>query len=277
MSQIVVWCVAGIIPLLATVSLLRYGVPAWAPPAKDVLQSGLKPAAAPPLKPSSARRAAEEKGAEADKPKFDVVRINPDGASVFAGRAAAESTVTVLANGMPIASPRADENGEWAVVLEHNFAAGDYQLSLGSTPGKPADGQTVRITIAPTETGSDMQATSVSPVIPKPITFVYDEASFTLDGRRAAAALSEYLRLQRLETVTLSGHADERGSQPYNMELSRQRLHTVERYLRDHGFAGRFVLTPKGKMEPFGVAGRRSLAKDDAYQLDRRVELHLAE
>ena len=160
MSQIAVWCVAGIIPLLATVSLLRYGVPAWVPPAKDVLQSGLKPATSPPLRPSTTRRPAEANDAEAGKPKFDVVRIDPDGVSVFAGRAAAESTVTVLANAMPIASPRADENGEWAVVLEHKFAAGDYQLSLGSEPGKPADGQTVRITIARTEPGPVKHATS---------------------------------------------------------------------------------------------------------------------
>ena len=272
MSRIAVWCVVGIIPLLATISLLRYD----ASVTKN-MQPGLQPAAYPPLKPSSLRRAAEEKGAEADKPKFDVVRIDPNGPSVFAGRAAADSTVTVLANAVPIASPRADENGAWAVVLEHKFAAGDYQLSLGSEPGKPADGQTVRITIARTEPGPVKHATSVPSSLPQPITFVYDEASFTPDGRRAAAALSEYLRSQGPETVTLSGHADERGSQSYNMELSRERLHTVANYLRDHGFAGELVLVPKGKKEPYAVPDRPSLAKGDAYQLDRRVELHLAE
>ena len=276
MSQIAVWCVVGALPLLATASLLWYDVSAWLPPAKDTLQSGPERAPSPPPKPSSARPAAGQ-GAVADQAKFDVVRIDPDAASVFAGRAAAGSTVTLLANAVPIATPRADENGEWVVVLEHKFAVGEYQLSLASKPGEPADGQTVRITVVRTEPGASKQTASASPSIPNPITFVYDEATFTPDGRRAAAALSAYLLSQRLQTVTLSGHADERGSQPYNMELSRQRLHTVERYLRDQGFAGEFVLVPKGKMDPFRVADRRSLAKDDAHQLDRRVELHLAE
>jgi outer membrane protein OmpA-like peptidoglycan-associated protein len=74
--------------------------------------------------------------------------------------------------------------------------------------------------------------------------------------------------------VTLSGHADERGSQPYNMELSRQRLVTVASFLRDAGYAGELVLLPKGKLEPFDVPDRRALARDEAYRLDRRVELH---
>lgn len=78
--------------------------------------------------------------------------------------------------------PQADENGAWAVVLKHKFAAGDYQLSLASKPGKPADGQTVSITIARREPGPDKQAAGAPPAIPKPITFFYDEAGkYALD------------------------------------------------------------------------------------------------
>src|SRR5688572_26807307 len=43
---------------------------------------------------------------------FDIVKIEPSGASVFAGRAAPNSVVTVLADGEPIGTAKTDENGE---------------------------------------------------------------------------------------------------------------------------------------------------------------------
>lgn len=55
-----------------------------------------------------------------------------------------------------------------------------------------------------------------------PMTFVYDEATLTPEGRRATRLLLEYLILKKFSAVTLSGHADERGSPDFNMELSRQ-------------------------------------------------------
>ena len=182
--------------------------------------------------------------------------------------------MTLLDNAVAIASTRTDANGEWAVVIERNFAAGDHQLSLGSKPGEPADGQTVRITVARAEPAADTQGTVAPDGIPRPITFNYNESEFTSEGERAAASLSNYLKSEHLEVVTLSGHADERGSQPYNMELSRHRLDRVATYLRNAGYKGEFVLLPKGKMEPFAIPGRQSLARDDAYQLDRRVQIY---
>ena len=118
------------------------------------------------------------------------------------------------------------------------------------------------------EPAADPHETGVPEAIQQPITFNYNEAEFTSEGRRAAASLSNYLRSERLEVVTLSGYADERGSEPYNIELSRQRLDTVATYLRNAGYAGGLVLLPKGKMEPFAIPSRQSLARDDAYQLD---------
>ena len=111
---------------------------------------------------------------------------------------------------------------------------------------------------------------------PAPITFPYDEASVTAAGRQQAAALSDFLRQRKLDVVTLSGHADERGSDEYNMQLSRNRLESVARYLRGTGYAGKLVLLPKGKSEPVADIDRSKLSKEDSFQLDRRVELRLA-
>lgn len=210
---------------------------------------------------------------------FDVVRIDPDGASVFAGRAPANASVTVLANQKPVATAKASEDGQWAAVIDRQFAPGEYQLSLTAKPsgtGTQLSGQSVRITIASSARPTPADVKVAAPLMPAPITFPYDEASVTAAGRRQAAALSDFLRQRKLDVVTLSGHADERGSDEYNMQLSRNRLESVARFLRDTGYAGKLVLLPKGKTEPVTGVDRGKLSKEDAFQLDRRVELRLA-
>src|SRR5690606_33774805 len=106
--------------------------------------------------------------------------------------------------------------------------------------------------------------------------FVYREATFTPDGEKAANLLLQYLQLGKLSEVTLSGHADERGTEALNMELSRQRLKTVENYLRSGGYEGKLELVPQGKSEPFAGVDRTGFSREELFQLDRRVELRLA-
>ena len=265
MGKVAAWCLVCAIP--ATVTLIMINVSGRF--AEDASQIRVQRESAPPV-------AVDTRQADigADKLKFDVVRIDPNGVSVFAGRGAADAAVTLLDNSVAIASTRTDASGEWVVVFERKFAAGDHQLSLGSKSGEPADGQIVRITVSRAEPVAEAYGTSTPKRLPQPIPFNYNEAELTFEGRHAAASLSKYLLSERLEVVTLSGHADERGSEPYNMELSRQRLDTVANYLRDAGYSGELVLLPKGTTEPFDIPGRRALARDEAYRLDRRVELH---
>jgi len=222
-----------------------------------------------------------------DSAKFDVARIDPEGASVFAGRAPPNAQVGVLANGEMVATATADDNGQWAIVVEHLFAPGEYQFSLRTRPNGSSTattGASVRITIAanahpqpapsPSTMASALRMEAV-PLPPVPITFAYNEANLTPAGRQQAAALSGFLNKQKLTSVTLSGHADERGSDAFNMELSRQRLETVAHYLHEAGYTGELKLVAKGKREPYLSPDRDRLPKEDAFQLDRRVELLL--
>jgi len=219
-----------------------------------------------------------EKG---DKPlsSFDVVRIDPQGSSVFAGQAPPNANVSVQSDGQVLATATADETGAWVIVTEHKFAPGEYQLSLGVEPIQHqgiTEDQTLRVVVTPT-TGSATAAptsrlTSL-PAKPTPITFVYNETTFTGEGRQAAVTLAQQLLAQHSAFVSLSGHADERGSDLYNMELSRRRLLAVADFLRDSGYTGKFELIPKGKSEPYSGIDRQALAREDAFQFDRRVEL----
>ena len=106
-----------------------------------------------------------------------------------------------------------------------------------------------------------------------PVTFVFNEATLTGDGRKAAGLLLEYLQIKRFAKVKLTGHADERGTEALNMSLSAQRLQTVARFLREGGFRGQLQLVPKGKTEPYTGVVRGDFSQEDLYQLDRRVEM----
>jgi outer membrane protein OmpA-like peptidoglycan-associated protein len=212
---------------------------------------------------------------------FDVVRIDPD-ASVFAGQAPPNSKVTVLANGQLVAETKADETGAWAAYIERDFAPAEYELSLRarSSDGVEVSGQRVRTAVAPaarTDTAPRIPNHIVArAAAPAPITFLYNDTSFTNEGRLAVARLAEYVISMKPKALSLTGHADERGSDRYNVELSRQRLGVVADYLRNRGFAGTLELIPKGSAEPYAGVDRAQLSAEQAFQLDRRVELRLA-
>jgi len=112
-------------------------------------------------------------------------------------------------------------------------------------------------------------------VVPIPIKFVFEEANFTPAGERAVALLLTYVKIKNFKSITLSGHADERGEEPYNLELSEARLDAVAAYLRSGGYGGELTLRPKGELEPFQGVDRERFELEELYQLDRRVELHL--
>jgi outer membrane protein OmpA-like peptidoglycan-associated protein len=121
---------------------------------------------------------------------------------------------------------------------------------------------------------SSAQPQSIS-ITPIPMTFVYNEATLTPEGRRAANLLLEYLNLKKFDVVTLSGHADERGLTNYNMELSKKRLLVILRLLRDGGYQGKLELLPKGSTEPYTGVDRSQYPYEELMQLDRRVELRV--
>jgi outer membrane protein OmpA-like peptidoglycan-associated protein len=286
-------------------------------------------------------------------PAFDIARIDPNGTSVFAGRAEPKSFVTITADGKEIGTAEADENGEWTFTTDAKIPNPDAKLALfkapdgakvaevappaartesaaPATPGKPQsagavtsklilnlegmvaearkdDGkQVATATPPPTSPGTPVPepalpsaapakapgtpATAAAPAargevptslpprvetvtVPVPVTFIFNEATLTGDGERAARLLLEYLQLKRFAKVKLTGHADERGTDALNLALSAQRLQTVARFLRDGGFKGQLDLVPKGKAEPYLGVVRADFSQEDLWQLDRRVEL----
>ena len=66
-------------------------------------------------------------------PTFDIVRVERDGAAVIAGRAVPGSDVSLIRDGMVIATAKADDSGEWVIVLDDPLKPGEFELSLRVT------------------------------------------------------------------------------------------------------------------------------------------------
>lgn len=72
-------------------------------------------------------------------PAFDIARIDPDGASVFAGTGEPLSRVTITADGEEIGTADVDENGEWALTIDKRIANPDAKLALFKASRGEAD------------------------------------------------------------------------------------------------------------------------------------------
>lgn len=63
-------------------------------------------------------------------PSFDLVRVEPDGSAVIAGRAAPHAELILLHNGEPIGKVKADWAGEWAFVTDKPLPADRHKITI---------------------------------------------------------------------------------------------------------------------------------------------------
>ncbi len=109
--------IVAAIVIVAGIAYWRWSPgPPGAPPAPAPV-AGAPPAAAPaPAGPAA--------------PSFDVVRVNPQGEAVIAGRAAPGAEVTIHDGDKVLGQVTADGRGEWVLVPTAPLAPGEHQLGL---------------------------------------------------------------------------------------------------------------------------------------------------
>ena len=101
------------------------------------------------------------------------------------------------------------------------------------------------------------------------IYFDYDSASVRAEFRDVVEAHARYLELNPSASVTLEGHADERGTREYNIALGEQRALAVRKQLVLLGAsAGQVRAVSFGEEKPIADGHDES-----AYSLNRRVEV----
>ncbi len=90
-------------------------------------------------------------------PSFDIVRVNPQGDIVIAGRAPPNSTVTVRMGDRVIGSVQADGRGEWVLVPQTPLEAGSHELTIVAKLPDGSEAESVRtVVVVVPETGKDI-------------------------------------------------------------------------------------------------------------------------
>jgi nucleoid-associated protein YgaU len=176
MRSSIVWLGSAMAALLIAFAAV-VGLRGTAPPSRPAPQ----PTAAAPSQPATTP------AAPAKPPSFDIVRIDPQGQAVIAGRAAPGDRVRVLDGDKPIGEVTADARGEWVLVPDAPIAPGNRQLGLEAT-GREG---------GPVRRSGDIVALSVMP----PVSAQHTPST----GQALSLDTAEYGARDRL---VLSGHAD---------------------------------------------------------------------
>lgn len=71
--------------------------------------------------------------AKPNGPSFDVLRVEPDGSVVIAGKASQSADVDVISGARVLGSAKANAGGDFVIALDQALQAGDHQLVLRAT------------------------------------------------------------------------------------------------------------------------------------------------
>ncbi len=103
------------------------------------------------------------------------------------------------------------------------------------------------------------------------IYFDYDRSDLRDDSRMLLDAKLPLLRANPNVRIRIAGHADERGSDEYNIALSQRRAASAKRYLVDQGI-------PADRIDVVGFGEERPAAmgsNEDAWAKNRRDEFEI--
>jgi peptidoglycan-associated lipoprotein len=103
----------------------------------------------------------------------------------------------------------------------------------------------------------------------EPVRFGFNEATLSSEAQGRLSELADCIKSTKASgKITLEGHADERGTEEYNLQLSNRRAASVKRYLTDLGI-------PAKTLDTVGYGETRPLTQasdEEAWGQNRRVE-----
>ena len=116
------------------------------------------PAATAPSAPAAPAATTAE--AEPKVPSFDLLRVEPDGSTVIAGKAESGDKIDILDGDKVVTSTDAAPGGDFAAILDNPLAPGDHQLTIRATTkdGKQSVSQEVATVSVPKDASGDLLA-----------------------------------------------------------------------------------------------------------------------
>jgi len=99
--------------------------------------------------------------------------------------------------------------------------------------------------------------------------FEYDQFNLTSKSIQALKGVTELMKRNAKITISIEGHADERGTREYNLALGQRRSESVANYLVANGInRNRLITKSYGEERPLSLG-----SNDTAWSKNRRVEI----
>lgn len=102
----------------------------------------------------------------------------------------------------------------------------------------------------------------------KPIYFAYDQSTISAEGLSTLQAIGSLMKEVPEITARIEGHADERGTNDYNMALGERRSKAVNDYLTSYGIQGSRLSTISYGEEKPAMEGH----DEGSWSKNRRAE-----
>lgn len=123
----------------------------------------------------------------------------------------------------------------------------------------------------PSGESADAVTRGVTAELANVIHFDYDKSDIKPEDRPVLDMKAAIMRANPAVRIRVSGHADERGSDEYNLVLGNQRALAAKSYLEAKGIDGsRIEITSYGEERPMDRAGT-----EDAWAKNRRDEFEI--
>jgi peptidoglycan-associated lipoprotein len=151
--------------------------------------------------------------------------------------------------------------------VDTSFRQGAARDSMADRIRQQAIDDSIRNARAMSARETDMLRGTLQEVIH----FDFDESELRSDARARLDAKLRILLANPGVTIRVAGHADERGSDEYNLALGQRRAASAKRYLTERGVAdGRIETVSYGEEQPVAAGGDEA-----SHAANRRAEFEL--
>jgi peptidoglycan-associated lipoprotein len=117
----------------------------------------------------------------------------------------------------------------------------------------------------------EREVAAVRATLAQKVDFDYDQSELSAESQAILDAKLPILVANTGLRLRIAGHADERGSDEYNLALGQRRAAAVKRYLTDRGIdPSRVDIVSFGEERPEATDGT-----EEAYRLNRRAEFEI--
>lgn len=142
----------------------------------------------------------------------------------------------------------------------------DEPASAKAAPAKEAPAEKREATVTAVDKDDD------APPNAGPVYFQFDSTELLPEGRDMLQRMATWLQKHPDATLTIEGHADERGTEEYNLSLGQRRAEVMKTYLERLGVPSRQLKAISyGELKP-AVEG----SDEEAWALNRRGEVKLS-